>query len=474
MAKRLELKTLPGQSFVLENRKFTICGLRERAANPTAPAFTTLEIRADPALRIDLHLPLEWNDRLYAVGNGGYAGEPVDMPLRDFARDAAVAKGFAVVGTNSGHDDVDDPLGKFASDKDKLIDYAERAIHQAALVAKTLLKQIYGTGPKYSYFEACSTGGRQALIAAQRYPDDFDGIIAGAPLVDFTGSNLWCVRTAQILEDANIGKREMKIVASAVRRFAGGDELAANTLDSAFDVRRDAPVAPNDPDSLTPVQAEALAAVYAPTSIGMGRTFPGIVVGAEIEGILMPGTPPMSGWEGWFFESEHGYFKAEQGSVEGVSEGIRKIFGGAFVSDMLGASKGWRDFDFSDDSMKRLPELSKLLDATNPDLSSFAARGGKLIMHHGLADAGINAARTVQYYEEVKRHMGVERVKEFARLYLAPGMFHCIGGFGASVFDLLTPLMDWVEKEVAPTEIVAQQPSPDFSHYIRSYPLTPY
>lgn len=468
---------LVGEVLVLEDRGFKVAEVEERAAvPPMAPPFTRLEIRAEPALRIDLALPAEWNGRLYVHGNGGFAGEPVDSPLRDPMRNAALAKGFAVAGSNTGHDEATDILGSFASDEDKLLDYAHRAVHQTALVAKALLERLYGRGPSHSYFEGCSTGGRQALMAAQRYPDDFDGIISGAPVFDFTGSQLWGVRTGQILAGTGVGDEQMRIVAKALREKAIAqnqleDGLLVDALRLDFDVLRDVPVCEDGAareGCLTRTQAKAIAAIYAPSPIGAGRTFPGIPFGAEFIGDILPGLPPASGWAGWMYRWDAGFFM-------GAEQGVRATFGETFLRYFLGYEGSWKDFDFSDRALDGLDEVSALMDATDPDLSPFARAGGKLIIYHGLADAALNPARGAAYFEEVRGKLGAGAVDAFARLYLVPGMFHCFGGYGPSQFDMLTPLMDWVENGAPPQAVTAAQPSFEKpGEVIRTRPLCPY
>ncbi len=362
-----------------------------------------------------------------------------------------------VAGSNTGHDDNVDILGSFASDPDKLLDYAHRAVHQSAAVAKALLEEIYGNAPAYSYFEGCSTGGRQAIMAAQRYPEDFDGIICGAPVLDFTSSQLWGVRTGQILEGTGINHAQMRIVAKALRDKCIAenqmeDGLIVDALHLDFDVMRDVPIseAGEAADSLTPAQAQAFAAIYAPADVGTGRPFPGMPFGAEFVGAMMPGLDPASGWAGWFYRWDAGFFK-------GADAGVRATFGETFLHYFLGYTGGWREFDFSPAALSGLAEISALMDAVDPNLAPFASSNAKLIMYHGLADAALNPARAAAYFEDVRATMGVAKVDEFARLYMVPGMFHCFGGYGPSLFDMLTPLVNWVENGAAPESIPAAQ-----------------
>jgi hypothetical protein len=470
----LNLDDWCGRSLTIEGREFRVAGTTARQAEGMAPAFQLLEIRAQPALRIDLALPAAWNGRLYANGNGGYAGEAVDSPLRDISRAIALARGFAVVGSNTGHDAEVDPLASFGRDRAKLIDYAYLAVHHSVLVAKVLLPKIYGSEVQYSYFDGCSTGGRQALMAAQRYPGDFDGIISGCPVFDFTLTQLASVYTGQRLVGRNIGARQMQIIAQSVnRRFgapeSGSPELIDQPLDADFDALRDLPIGmdPTGGDArLTKDQAEALSAIYKDAKLGRKHTFPGLPIGAEAAGAWLPGLTPSSGWAGWLYASDEGFFA-------GAPDGVRVTFGESFLQGMLGYQGRWQDFDFSDAALKGLEELAALTDATDPNLAVFAGRGGKLMLYHGLADVAVNPARTVAYFKSVQKQLG-SLVDRFMRFYTPPGMFHCFGGYGPSQFDMLTPLMDWVERGRAPDAVIAAQDATSSPRGARTRPLYPY
>ena len=472
---RTGLEYLIGHRLVIEQREFTVSGASRREAEGAIPAFTLFEIRAAPALRIDLALPDTWNDNLYTIGNGGWAGEPVDSPLRDMPRGLGLARGFAVVGSNTGHDEAVDFGASFGSDREKLIDYAYRAIHHSVLVAQAMLTEIHGRRARYSYYEGCSTGGRQGLMAAQRYPEDFDGIIAGCPVLDLTSTQLAGVRIAQELEGKNVGAREMAIVAGVVNRKLGAREgraveLIDDPLGADFDVLRDVPVADGDciiENALARAQAEAIAKVYEPVAIGRGRSYPGMPIGGEAPGTGLPGTPDLSGWEGWMYPSDVGFFA-------GTSNGVKASFGETFLQGMLGHRGSWREFDFSDEALGAIEEISALVDAVDPDLGAFARAGGKLILYHGLSDMAVNPARTVAYFDSVRETMG-EAVESFARFYAAPGMFHCFGGYGPHRFDMLTALTGWVERGEAPGTIIASHnPDPARPGKVWTRPLCPY
>jgi feruloyl esterase len=382
-----------------------------------------------PEIRFEVGLPASWNGRLYMFGNGGYAGENLANRGRAARRDAALAKGFASAQTNTGHDDAREPLASFASHPQKLADYAYRAVHVTALVAKQLARAYYQTAPTRAYFDGCSTGGRQGLIAAQRFPDDFDGIVVGAPVLDFTGTMLHYARAHQALAAAPRLREKLPLLAEKI--YAKCD-----ALDGAKDGQLEDPRACRfDPAAeLTGWSAEelkALDAVY-----GAAGSFPGFPVGAEA------GSP--SGWEGWIVP------RGESGPP-----GVQQVFAESFFKHMAtpGRELDWRTVDPIRDADK-LQAIGALLNATDPDLSRFRARGGKLLMYYGWADPALNPMMGVGYYERVLRTMGASTTG-FFRLFMAPGMFHCGGGVGPSPADPMAPLLEWVERGKAPDTLLA-------------------
>src|SRR6185369_12433215 len=165
--------------------------------------------------RFELELPSAWNGRLYMFGNGGYAGENLEAPGRAATALRAVTRGFAAVQTNTGHDAAAEPLGTFAASPQKFVDYAYRAVHVTAMTAKRIAQAYYATPPHRAYFDGCSTGGRQALIEAQRFPDDFDGIVAGAPVLDFSGTMISYSMIQRALGGAPLAAGKLRLVADA-------------------------------------------------------------------------------------------------------------------------------------------------------------------------------------------------------------------------------------------------------------------
>ena len=185
------------------------------AASP-APEFCRVLIQVQPEIRIEVSLPSKWNRRLYMFGNGGYAGENLEAPGRVSHRNNALGSGFVVTQTNTGHDAAKEPLATFTTDSQKFLDYAFRSLHVTVETAKRVAAAYYGSRPARSYYNGCSTGGRQALILAQRYPDDFDGIVAGAPALNNVQNRLRAIATYQALAKAPIPVPKLKVLAARI------------------------------------------------------------------------------------------------------------------------------------------------------------------------------------------------------------------------------------------------------------------
>jgi feruloyl esterase len=404
-------------------------------------------------------------------GNGGYAGEPFEAPIRLSSRNAALQSGFAVVQTNTGHDAGIEPLGTFATNSQKLLDYAYRAVHVTAMTAKRIIGAYYELQPRRSYFDGCSTGGRQGLMSAQRFPDDFDGILVGAPVLDITGTMVSYVWNQKTLAANPITAEQLKIVADAVYgKCDASDGLSDGVIDDPracrFEPRTDVPrcgARNNETACLTGSQVDAIQAIYdGPKSGGktIGREWP---VGSEITAPAAPfGAGSRSGWIPWFLPGQPN------------GRPVQTIFSETFLKYMAFGKPDpgydWTTFDFGKDP-GRMEGARSILDATNPDLTRFRSRGGKILMYYGWADPALNPLMGVQYYEEVTRRMGATTT-DFFKLYMIPGMFHCGGGVGTSVFDAMTPLVEWVEKGRAPGSIIAGRSVDD--RIVRTRPLCSY
>ena len=428
-----------------------------------------------PEIRFEVNLPAAWNRRFYMNGNGGFAGESPDFPPRAALRANALRHGFVSATTNTGHDAAQEPLASFAlGNPQKVIDYAFRAVHLTATTAKRLAARYYGRPVAYSYWDGCSTGGRQGLIEAQRFPADFDGIIAGAPVLNFVDTMVVALWNAKALDAAPISLEKLKVVADAVyAKCDAADGLADGVIDDPrrcdFDPARDLPKCAAGQDAascVTEAQAGALKKIYEGVISDGKPYFPGQPIGAEKIGIpLFPPPQPLSGWDLWLVGRGGGLFGGKS---------LQLAYGESFMRHMAfqkaDPSYDWKSFDFDKDPA-RLAEIRRLLNAADPDLTLFRKRGGKLLMYFGWADTALTPFMAIDYYEKAVAANGPDTT-DFVRLFMVPGMFHCRGGFGTDRLDAMTALINWVENGAAPQSIPAARV--EQGQVKRTRPLGPY
>ncbi len=416
----------------------------------------TIRPTARSQIRFELWLPDRWNGRLQGVGNGGLAGS---INYRGGLVEAT-QRGYAAVSTDTGHRGHAGDGSWALGEPEKIVDYGHRAVHLTTVAAKALVATFYGRAPERSYFVSCSNGGRQGLMEAQRYPEDYDGIIAGAPAYDFTGlmagfawnaAALWRRPATMILPSAT-----PMIAAAVLRQCDRKDGVADGLIADPRRCRFDPAVLRCRPgqqgDCLPAPQVAALASVYRGAHDGRGRAlYPGYLPGGEV------GQLPGLGWEGWMF-SRQGQGSSQAGLLQ-ATMGSFLAHDGSWTIDRL-------DYDRDVTAFRR--RYAGVLDATSPDLSRFWARGGRLILFHGWADAAIAPESSIAYREAVVARIGRARTDAGLRLFMVPGLQHCFGGTGPNSFGGLTvplradPLRDmsaalerWVEHDTAPDMIVA-------------------
>lgn len=454
---------------------FTPPGAREIRNLPAFCRVTgTIKPVSDSDIRFEVWMPSSgWNGKFQGAGNGGFAGS-ISYPWLA----AAISHGYASASTDTGHQGNGTDADWALKHPEKTVDFGYRAIHETAEKAKAIIRAFYGDAPKKSYFNSCSNGGRQALMEAQRFPEDYDGIIAGAP------ANFWTHLLTQAVWDlqATMQDSASYIPASKLPALESATLAACDSHDGVKDGVIDDPSKCHfdpsvllckgaDSDScLTPPQLAALKKIYAgPRTSDGGQIMPGFPMGGE--------TGP-GGWGLWF-----------TGKAPGTS--LQFLFGTHFFQYMVYANPAWnfRAFNFGRDLKSVDDRLGPILNATNPDLTRFKEHGGKLILYHGWSDAAIPAPNTIQYYETVVRKMGANNTEQFLRLYMEPGMQHCAGGPGPNDFGQFAPgegdaqhnvglaLERWVEQGVAPVEIIATKYKTDGDHtsgVLRTRPLCPY
>ena len=419
-----------------------------------------------PEILFEVVMPEDWNGRILMQGNGGYAGTSPDAPQRVARSSRVAADGFVSVYTNTGHDRTAEPLATFAlNNRQKEVDYSFRAVRLTLQTAKQLVELYYGQPPNYTYWQGCSTGGRQGLMAAQRFPKDFDGILVGAPVLDFTGTQIWGAWNARALAGTGLDLDKIQVVARAVYEKCDAldglrDGLLEDPRQCGFQPGEDLLRCTEGPapDCFTEAQIDALDKVYGGVVSGGDVIFPGLPVGSEAA--PRSGRRVASGWNGWLL------------SRDGPSR--QEIFAETFLRYMAfdrdAPELSVEDFDFDRDP-SRMRFIRSILDATDPDLSRFRDAGGKMLMYFGWADTALNPMMGVDYYEAARGVTG-ESTGEFFRLFMVPGMFHCSGGLGVFGADYFGALVDWVERDIAPERIEASRVVEGRTEMTR--PLCPY
>jgi feruloyl esterase len=418
----------------------------------TLPRFcrvaATLKPTRDSDIKMELWLPSSgWNGKFQAVGNGAFNGS-IGYP----AMMAALARGYATSSTDTGH------VGNSASfglgHSEKVTDFGWRAVHEMTETSKKVIAAYYETSPKFSYWNGCSAGGRQAMKEAQRFPADFDGIIAGAPGLDWTGRAAQAVRVAQALEKndaARLSPADRQLLHRAVVD-------ACDALDGVKDGLIENPTRCTfDPSALlckTPGQGGCLTKEQVDTARLMYSTIRNPETKREIAG-LAPGSE--LGWTdmGW----------TESARATGLDQFRFLVFG----------DPTWelRAFNVNADVARADRTDGNTINALDPNLGPFIARGGKLIQYHGWSDAQISPENSKRYYTRVLEALGgASGVQGSYRLFMAPGMGHCGGGEGPNTFDMVAALEQWVEHHQAPDQIVASHATNGVVD--RTRPLCPY
>ncbi|HTY61381.1 MAG TPA: tannase/feruloyl esterase family alpha/beta hydrolase [Acidobacteriota bacterium] len=441
------------------------------AATAAAPANCRVAGLLQPEIAFEVSLPAKWNGRFYMIGNGGHAGESLDDPSRTSQRDDALKLGFAVAQTNTGHDSRKEPGGTFVlSNPQKAIDYAYRAVHLTVTTAKDVIHNYYGKPVSYAYWNSCSNGGRQGLIEAQRFPGDFDGVIANAPWLDQTGFTIGAMWNQKAISEAPLTPAKLSLLAEKVMAKCDSlDGLKDGLIDDprkcSFDPARDVPACgegTDGADCLTPAQAATIAKIYG-GPISNGKSFfPGFALGSEAVMPALFGGGTGSGWMNVIVSTQPDGKAADFNLAENTMRYL--------VNKPPKPDYDYRTFDFDRD-IHMLDEWGKQADAKNPDLANFRSRGGKLIMTYGWADSILQPMMGVNYYEQALAKNGPDAM-DFFRLFMVPGMAHCSGGIGPDRNDTMTAMINWVEKGKAPESIQASRVVD--GKVVRTRPLCPY
>jgi len=406
-------------------------------ANPTPqilPAYcrllATLKPSPDSDIKVEVWLPLgaAWNGKYEAVGGGGWAGV-ISYP----ALANAVQEGYATSSTDTGHEGGN---ARFAiGHPEKIVDFSYRAVHEMTVKAKAVITAFYGRGPRLSYWNGCSTGGRQGLMEAQRYPEDFDAIVAGAPANFQTHLHAFDIvlQTAVRQFGAAVPPDKVVMLGKAVLNACDAadgikDGFLNNPRKCNFDYNSLLCKGVEADNCLTAAQVDSVKKAHGPLMNAKGAlVYPGYAMGSE-------GT--------WRLLSA-----ANSPAPTALSLGsYREVL-------HQDPNWDWRTFDVNKD-VPALDEKHGYINAVNPDLSQFKARGGKLITYHGWNDTGISPENSINYRESVLAKMGPDQ-DNWYRLFMVPGMGHCQGGPGPNQFNLMGAMERWRESNVAPDEITA-------------------
>ena len=415
-----------------------------------------------PPIKFQVNLPVEWNGRSLQYGGGGFNGVLITglalPPAYPFGAPSPLARGFVTYGTDSGHETKPgEPPQVFALNDEAFESFAHRSYKRVRDAAVALMVRAYGNPPTKLYFMGSSEGGREALTMAQRYPDDFDGIFARVPVINWVGLQHAGTRSGlATMGEGWIRPAQVELVAKAVLQ-------ACDKADGAEDLLVLDPVgckAKFQPESLRCAAGQSGDACLSEAQIAAIKTlhstykfsFPlenGLddYPGWGVSGENTPAFGPTGGWIAWWLG------KAAPAQPPVPANGIAWIYGAGGIQYVFARDPKLDVTTYKpDDHRERLLQVSRLMDSTNPDLSRFAARGGKLVILENMADYAQSPYAGIRYFENVQRTLGKEKTAEFARLYTAPGVDHVGSGAPANV-DMLAVLVDWVENGKAPGDL---------------------
>ncbi len=410
-------------------------------------------------IKFSLLLPDAWNRKFLMGGGGGFVGEVENQALSlRFVVAPVVNAGYATVGTDTGHQGTAIDASWALNNLERQVNFGYLGVHRTAEVAKSILRSYYGANETRSYFFGCSNGGRQGLMEAQRFPDDFDGIVSGAPAADFTGIGAQFIKDtrAQFPDPKNLAPvLPLETMQSIATQILGKCDAVDGVKDAVMEDPRQCKVDVAALTGLSAAQQTALNAIYAPTRAAEETIFAAQPFGGEGE--------PM-GWPLWITGAPP---KPGQPQVPS----LRFIFGTQLFKYLVFNDPDWDYTKYDLSTWKAdTKRTASFLNATNPDLDAFKAKGHKLLLWHGWSDAALSALATIEYDEDVKARD--PKADDYALLFMAPGVAHCSGGAGPDSVDWVAALDAWVESGKAPEHIVARKVSKGAT--IRTRPLCPY
>jgi feruloyl esterase len=440
--------------------KFPDVKVTEATSVPAAQGATSGAIRVahckvngviGTEIKFTLLLPNDWNGKFFMGGGGGFVGT-----VQNSAQ-STVNQGYATAGTDTGHQGgaVD---AKWALDNiERRVNFGYLAVHRTADVAKAIISSYYGSASTRNYFSGCSRGGGQAMMEALRYPDDFDGVVAGAPAMDWTGIGAQFIKDAQAAFPT--GGSTPLFTPDVLKSIDAQILAACDALDGVKDGMMEDPrrctLSVDKMTGLTDAQRIALKKIYAATRARDGVVFPGQPFGGEGE---------MQGWPAWITGAP----------LPGqTAPSLRVGFGTELFKYFVFNDPSWDYTKYEFTNFRKDTELTaSYLNSNDPKLDAFKAKNHKVIMWHGWADAGLSPLGTTEFYEQVQARD--PNARDFFRLFMLPGVLHCGGGPGPDAVDWVSAMVDWVEHGKAPDRLVARKASTAAGASERTRPLCPY
>jgi feruloyl esterase len=418
------------------------------------PAHCRVEGVVGREIRFRLLLPDTWNGKFMMGGGGGFVAGIDNQAL------GSINAGYATAGTDTGHQAGVTSASWALNDIERQLNFGHVAIHRVAEVSKAIVRSYYGTNASRSYFNGCSNGGRQALMEAQRYPDDFDGIIAGAPAADFTGIGAQFIKNIQALFPDPRTTATPVFAADTLKSIEAQIVDKCDPVDGVEDGLLEDPrrcaVDVASLNGLSNAQKAIMASLYGETRDSAGLIHPAQPVGAE-------GHP--DGWPAWIVGPNPMLMAFQK------APSARFAFGTEMFKHFIYGDPNW---DYSKYDFKTFREDSALaasfLNATNPNLDAFKASNGKLVLYHGWADPGLTALGTLHYVDAV--HARDAAAADYMRTFMMPGVLHCGGGPGPDRVNWMSVIENWVEKGIAPERVIASKS--EGGKIVRTRPLCAY